>query len=67
MTFLPNATIKRMLKSFFPEDQIGGKTIERLIIIAEDFIRITYMDAKKYAEAGKRKVVSERDVIFASS
>ena len=67
MAFIPNATIKRMLKEFYPDDRVSGKAIERLIVVTEDFIRMTYLDARKFADASNRKTISEKDLILATS
>jgi histone H3/H4 len=67
MAFIPNATIKRMLKEFYPDDRISGKAIERLIVVTEDFIRMTYLDARKFADASNRKTISEKDVILSTT
>jgi histone H3/H4 len=66
MAFIPKATVKRMIKEFYPDDMISSKAVERLIVQAEDFIRMTYLDARKFADAGNRKIVSEKDVILAT-
>lgn len=55
-----------MIKEYYPDDMISSKAIERLIVQAEDFIRMTYLDARKFADAGNRKMVSEKDVILAT-
>ncbi len=66
MAFLPKATIRRMLKQLYPDDMISSKALDRLVVQAEDFIRMTYLDARKFADAGNRKIVSEKDVILAT-
>jgi len=67
MTFIPKTTVRRMLKEFYPEDLVSGKAIDRLVVVAEDFIRATYLDARKYADASNRKTISEKDVILSTS
>jgi len=67
MAFIPVGTIKRLIKEFYPEDRISGKALERLQVLADDFIRMTYLDARKFADASNRKTVSEKDVILSTS
>jgi len=55
-----------MIKEFYPDDRIGSKALDRLITVTEDFIRMTYLDARKFADAGKRKTVTEKDMILAT-
>lgn len=67
MTLIPKATIRRLIKEFYPDDRVSSKAIDRLLIVAEDFIRMTYLDARKFADASNRKTVSEKDVILATT
>ena len=67
MAVIAVGTIRRLIKGFFPEDKISKKALERLVVVAEDFVRMSYIDAKKYSEAGGRKIVIEKDVILSTS
>ena len=67
MTFIPEGTVKRMLKEFYPEDRISSDAVKRLVIVAEDFIRMTYLDARKFADASNRKTVSEKDMVLSTT
>jgi histone H3/H4 len=55
------------LKEFYPDDRVSSSAIERLIVVTEDFIRMTYLDARKFSDASNRKTISEKDVILATS
>jgi histone H3/H4 len=66
MAFIPEGTIKRMLKEFYPDDRVSSGAIARLVVVAEDFIRMTYLDARKFADASNRKTISEKDMVLAS-
>lgn len=67
MTMLPKATVRKIIKQFYPDDRISSKAVDRLLIVAEDFIRMTYLDARKFADASNRKTVSEKDLILATT
>jgi len=63
---IPKGTVKRMIKEFYPDDRISSGALDRLVTVTEDFLRMTYLDARKFADAGNRKTVTEKDVILAT-
>jgi histone H3/H4 len=67
MPVLSKTAIRRLIKEYYPDDMVSSKAVDRMLAITEDFIRMTYLDAKKYTQARNRKIVSEKDVILASS